>query len=49
MTKFRDILFYTVIGLLFGCFVLALMLICLPYYLGRELWHRLEDWQMNRN
>ena len=49
MTKFRDILFYTVIGLLFGGFVLALMLICLPYYLGRELWQRVEDWQMNRN
>lgn len=49
MTKFRDILFYTVIGLLFGGFVLALMLICLPYYIGRELWQKVEDWQMNRN
>jgi len=48
MTKFRDIIFYTVIGLLFGGFVLSIIIICLPYYLGRTLWEKFEDWQLRR-
>ena len=45
MKKFRDIIFYTVIGLLFGGFVLSIIIICLPYYLGKKLWEKFEDWQ----
>tara|TARA_R100000152_G_scaffold18092_1_gene9823 strand:+ start:331 stop:480 length:150 start_codon:yes stop_codon:yes gene_type:complete len=49
MKKFRDIIFYTFIGLLFGGFVILTLLIYMPYFLGREIWLKVEEIQAKEN
>ena len=46
--KLRDILAYTFLGLLFVIVVVGFYLVFLPYYLGREVWQKLERFYINK-
>ena len=44
----QDVVFYTTIGIFFTVLLLSIALFFLPYYVGREVWNRLEVWYMNK-
>tara|TARA_R100000231_G_scaffold97194_2_gene72684 strand:+ start:1797 stop:1952 length:156 start_codon:yes stop_codon:yes gene_type:complete len=48
MEKIRDIIFFTFVGL--GVIIIFgwITLIFLPYYIGREVWQRYENWYINK-
>ena len=44
----RDIIAFTLMGILFVIVVFAFYIVFLPYYLGREVWHRWEKFYINK-
>jgi|TARA_R110000868_G_scaffold378543_2_gene643996 hypothetical protein len=49
MNRFKfvqDIFFYITIAILFMALFILIVLFYLPYYLGRAIWIRIEDWQI---
>ena len=40
----QDVVFYTLIGLIFLIIFGWIMLVFLPYYLGRQVWEKVETW-----
>jgi len=46
--KFRDIIFYSFIGFLFLVLFSWIFILCLPYYMGREIWQRFDKWYVNK-
>ncbi len=43
-TTIQDVFFYTLIGLIFLIIFGWIMLVFLPYYLGRQVWEKIETW-----
>ena len=48
LQKTRDIVFFSCVGTIFVITVIVFYVIFLPYYLGREIWQRFENWYINK-
>jgi hypothetical protein len=44
----RDVFFYTFVGIIFIVIFGWILIVFLPYYLGREIWQRFELWYINK-
>tara|TARA_Y100000114_G_C11740562_1_gene318724 strand:- start:1230 stop:1442 length:213 start_codon:yes stop_codon:yes gene_type:complete len=42
--KIQDVFFYTFLGLIFLLIFGWIILVFLPYYLGRQVWEKIETW-----
>lgn len=49
MEKVRDIIFFSVVGLAFIIIFGWIMIMFLPYYIGREVWQRFELWYIKKS
>tara|TARA_R100001460_G_scaffold8441_5_gene20898 strand:+ start:3210 stop:3428 length:219 start_codon:yes stop_codon:yes gene_type:complete len=46
--KLRDVFFYTFVGIIFIVIFGWILIVFLPFYLGREIWQRFELWYINK-
>lgn len=48
LQKTRDIVFFSCVGIMFLVIFGWIILMFLPFYLGREIWQRFENWYINK-
>ena len=48
LSRLKDVFFYTWLGVLFFILFGWITIIFLPYFLGREVWQRYENWYINK-
>ena len=48
LDRVRDIFFFSCVGIIFLVIFGWILLVFMPYYLGREIWHRFENWYINK-
>ena len=46
--KIGDVFFYTCMGLIFLVVFGWICIIFMPYFLGRSIWEKFENWQVGR-
>jgi|TARA_B100001939_G_C16464984_1_gene414624 hypothetical protein len=48
MKKLQDIFFYTFLGMIFLVIFGWIIILFLPYYFGRAIWERFENWYVKK-